>query len=366
MRLQTSITSLLFLTLALSCADPAQAAPPENAVGELLFAARKLDGMKRLSGSDYYSGGKQGSTGLVLIERSVAEDHVRTEFVQFRKSGGWEGERFSLNFGGSIRSLEIARGEGQGDPKPEDVVKGTLEAGKLVFRTGKGEEGKREIELPADPILGMPAAIFVIAPYYDLLPEGGLAFAALMGQDAAPGFKLARGEAKGETQSVVLSGMGLTLTIWVSTAEATRGQVQSLVIDGDTKVRLSEAEGAKAMAELQAKGKAKPGDTETESGGSGFASPKAAVEAFVAACQKGDMKAVGACFSPAAPKEFQTLRDGTCPPKEFKKLCVMFEACIIGEASESEGAAKVEVDLGDRKESLTIVREKGRWLILDF
>ena len=223
-------TSLLLTSLLLvAAASASSAAPPENPVGELLFKARELDGMKRLSASSFFEGGGKGDTALVLVELRVEKDHLRSEFVQFSKSGGWEGERFGLNFGGSLRELQIATGKGQVDPKPEDVTKGVVAEGTLVLTAGGADAQPKRIPLPDGPILSMPSAIFVVAPYYELLPEGGLSFAALLGKDLAPGFKLSRGKAEGAEHSVLLVGMGLELTIWISTAEATRGQVERLV-----------------------------------------------------------------------------------------------------------------------------------------
>ncbi|MBL4850155.1 MAG: hypothetical protein JKY65_31900 [Planctomycetes bacterium] len=196
-----------------------------------------------------------------------------------------------------------------------------------------------------------------------MIPDEGISFAVLVGgKRAIKGFTLKRGERKDGLQQVLCqTAKGGGVEIWVSTADATKGQVVKFVVGGRAKNRLSKAAGKALLGSLASKTKRNTGP--------GFPTPKAAVVGLIAACKASDLKRVGACFSTQAPGEFQGLIDGTCDPDKFKKLCKLFSAGRIGAAvvdPDRPNRAKVGVALGVRQESLTVIREGDTWRVLDF
>jgi hypothetical protein len=355
MRSRTWLLPCLALAVATTTAN---AAPPDNPVGEILAKAQALDGMKRIPRVTYFEGGK-GSTVVAYCEFGVRKDRLKTEFVEYKKRGGWQGERCTLELNGYVRKLALASAKTAGEPKREDVTEGVVKDGKLVFTPSGGE--KKSIDLPKGSVVNVSLALFVLPAYYDLLPEE-LHFSVVMGASVRQGFKLTKGALKDGAQEVILMGPGgLKLQVFVSTAPATKGKILKLMVGGETKKPLDEATAQKLIKEANSKG-SPPVKAGTDT-------PRAIVAKLIAACEASDLKAVGACFSPKAPGEFKTLIDGTCPPDEFKKLCKMFSSATITGVTADPGDKRAVVNVtftSGRKEKLTVVEEAGGWRVLDF
>lgn len=356
--------STLPLFLALLAAPAVlRAAPAENAVGEILFKAREADGMKRLSRGVFFDGGK-GSTLVMFFELSVRKDHVRTEMVEYKRSGSWKGERCKLNFGGSLRSLELARGKGMNEPKPADVLAGTVKEGTIEFKTGDGQ-AKPELTLKLEgAVVPLGVAMLVLPAYQEFLPAEPLALSVLLDAQTIP-MRIMKGKAGEGTQEVKLQGpSGIAFVVQVSTAAETKGKVLSLVVNGETKKQLTRAQADELMKSIKQAGATK--DEGASKGAKGYDTPQAAVEALIAACKAKDLAAAGACFSPLASKEFQSLRDGSCPPKMFAQLCDMFSGASIESTKVKGESAAVAVNLSKGRETLNMIKGPGGWLILDF
>jgi len=336
---------------------------PANEVGQIFAKAKAADGFARLPRQVFFEGESEGD--LLMFEFGRSDDSLRVELFEVRLAQRtWKSQRCTLGHDGQLRSLIWVQGAGLPPrPKPGDVAVGKPRAGKLVFETAEGKSlPGRELKL-ADEVIPMAVALFVLPAYAELLPAE-LSLTVLTEGKALP-MKLRLGKVGKDRREVVLTGPGqLELKVAVSTEPSTLGDVLHLEVGGEekrpfdkelAKQRIEAAGRASAVGE----GEAKPGF---------HATPRAAVEALIKACRAKDLKAAGACFSPDAPKEFQSLRDGTCPPKMFAQLCDMFaEATIDGETMGKDGkSCAVAVTLSTRKETLNVVKGPGGWLILDF
>lgn len=356
--------------LCLALVSPALAAPA-NQVGEILAKAKAADGFARLPREAFFEGGR-GKDHLVFFELRRSGEVFKLEFVEFHgKKQTWKGERCTFGFDGQIRSMTLAKGKSlPPQPKPADTIEGAPKDGKLVFKTGAGEEKPElSVELEGN-LVPMPVALFVLPAYAELLPDE-LSLTVLTEGETLP-MTLRKGSVGKDRQELVLKAQGVMLEIKVavSTDPSEKGKLVHLEVAGQEK-KLIPAQEAKQrlMTAMRGGGAGKGEQPKAEAkGGSGHASPKAAVEALIKACQAKDLKAAGACFSPAAPKEFQSLRDGSCPPKMFAQLCDMFaKATIDGETMGKDGkSCAVAVTLSTRKETLNMVKGPSGWLILDF
>lgn len=334
-------------------ATPALAAPPANGVGEVLFKAREADGMKRVSGTSYFEGGKGAK--LVFMEFRAGKASFTTEFLRLKNDNVYEADRMTMGFGGLISKASYATGTGMNEPKPEDITKGVVEGEKITFTRDGKPAGEAELK---GAVVNMATAFLVLPAYYEFLPAE-LSFSLIMQKHVIPGFKLIKGEEKDGKIVVKLKGPeGMNAELTVSTAAATKGQVLLVSVDGDDCKRITDKQAHALMKAAKA-----------PKGAASFANPKAAVESLIAAAKSGDMKAVGACFSANAAGEFKTLIDGTCPPDKFKQFCQMFSGASVKGVEQSvkePNKARVEVSLGSRGETLTVVKEAAGWRVLDF
>ena len=246
--------SSLPLLLALLASPVAlQAAPPENAVGEILFKAREADGLKRVPREVFYEGGK-GSTLVMFFELSVRKDHLQTEMVEYKRSGSWKGERCRIGFGGSLRKLELARGKGMSEPKPADIIAGEIKAGQVEFKSGEGK-AHPELTLKLEgSVVPLGLALLVLPAYHELLPTEPLVLRVLMDARTIP-MRLMKGKSREGAQELQLQGPGgILFVVQVSTAAANKGEVLSLVVNGETKKRLSRAEADELMQSVKQAG----------------------------------------------------------------------------------------------------------------
>ena len=350
--------------LCLAFAAPALSAP-SNEVGEVLAKAKEADDFARLPREAFFEGGR-GKDHLVFFEQRLSGDALRLEFVEFHgQRRAWKGERCTFGLDGAIRSLSLAKGKSlPPQPQPADTLEGKPRGGELVFKTGGGEERPElSVELKGN-LVPMPVALFVLPAYAELLPEA-LSLRVYTDGETIP-MTLRKGAAAEGHQELVLKAEGVMLEIKVrvSTDPAQRGKLVRLEVAGEEKKLIPPGE-AKARLNALMRGGAPSGGAGAQGA---HATPRAAVEALIKACQAKDLPAAGACFSPKAPKEFQRLRDGTCPPKMFAQLCEMFaSATIEGETlGQDGGTCAVAVTTSKRKETLNLVKGPGGWLILDF
>ncbi len=342
------LISLAILSLAL----PALAAPP--ALGEILFKARELDGLKRVKKRIYFEGGKQ-STLLVSHALTVHRGHIEVLSTEWKRSGRYERDGATINFGGSVRAITFA--------VRRDVDTGTVKGDQITF-----DKSGKQLTLPKGSVLvPLPLALFVLPSYYDLLPKTGLSFSTVVNKRLLNA-RLVVKEKRGELQLVEFQGpTGLKIGLYVSTAAKTLGQIKKLEVGGETVKSMPGTRASKLLKELSARLRAKA-KTLTKPKASKATTPRAAVENLIKACAASDLNAVSACFSPKAPGEFQSLVKKTCPPKQFKQLCEMFKGAKITGVEEGKGTstARVMVDLTKRKETLSMVKEGEEWRVLDF
>ncbi|MGE0712775.1 MAG: hypothetical protein AB7N76_11330 [Planctomycetota bacterium] len=348
--------------LVASLLAPAAAtfAAPENAVGELLSKARAADALKRVPPKSFFAPSKRDRL-LIYFELKVRGDDLRTEMVEYSRDGRWKGERSALDFRGALKSITRATGRDQREPAPEDLLRGEPKDGKLEFTTGAGQPQPELTQKLEGPTISMGVALFVLPALYDLLPTDPLPLIVVVDARAMP-IRLVRGKAEAGVQQVLLQGpKGLELAVHVSTAEGTKGRVLQIVVDGQVTKALGEAEAEKLLKEFDqaAGGGAAP---------KGYPTPRAAVEALIAACAAKDLQAAGACFAAEAPKEFQSLRDGTCPPQSFAGFCQMFAGASVDSIEMGkDGKATVAIRLPQcKRETVKVLKGAEGWLILDF
>ena len=289
----------------------------------------------------------------------VSEKGIELDFLEHFKSGGSERTTYTMDSSARLLQIDVTKTSAESHPKPSSSLQLKVEGDELVGGGGGGGEPKERAKLPENAA-AMPLMMFVLPALYEHLPES-IKLTPVFGRRVLqPDFTLLRGAAQGEELPIELrtpKGERITSVV-VSLAKATSGTILRIVAgDGETIRPLPAKEAKRQIAALRAKNTPGPAS---------FATPRAAVEAFVAACAAGDLKAVGACFSAKAPGEFKSLRDGSVPPGDFKQLCDLFKGAVIGEAKTTGETAKVPVALTKRKESLTLVKESSGWKILDF
>ena len=118
MRFAPALAAILLLS------SPALAAPPENELGEILFKARELDGLKRVAGTQHYDSSDE-KTYLSTMETKVEKARIDLLFTDYHKASPADQMGAVVNFGGSLHSLSFARG-------PE-IAKGVVKGGKIVL-----------------------------------------------------------------------------------------------------------------------------------------------------------------------------------------------------------------------------------------
>jgi hypothetical protein len=349
--------SALSLALALTLIGPlcpSARGDGERPLGNLLRDARAAGTLEKLAGTSYYEGGK-GRTALVEHTLVVDETGLTSVFVEHFSSGGASRTSYRLNTVGLFESLEIEKASPEGYPSYETSARGKREHQELVI-----EKPAKRTPLP-DDATPMPVMMFLLPQLLAHLPET-LELTPLYAKKLLPsGFTIQRHAAEGDEVPVEIltPDRSSVMKVYVSAAEKTFGQLLRIEARRE-KIRPLSAKEAKAqLAALRSKTKATKASP-------GFESPRAAVEALIAACAKGDLAAAGACFSAQAPGEFQSLRDGTVPAKSFKQLCQLFEGATLGKIETKGDRAEVAVALASRAERLTVIREGGRWRILDF
>ncbi|MBL4847855.1 MAG: hypothetical protein JKY65_20255 [Planctomycetes bacterium] len=354
--MRAQLSSLVICAASLLVCGPAQA-DGEGPLGAVLQDARASGALERAGGTAYYEGGARGRTLVVQHTLRVSKQGIESVFLEHFKSGDSLRTSYRMDFSGRLLQVVAAKTTAKSHPKPISVKKFKVKDGELVL------EGKdKGVALPENAA-AMPLMMFVLPALFEHLPESIELTPVFGNKVLGANFTLRRGTAKNEEIAVQLMAPdgGLITKVVVSVSKATRGKILRIVAgDGEKILPLSAKEAQRQLAELRSKKGAEGASS------AGFATPRAAVESFVAACAAGDLKAVGACFSAKAPGEFKTLRDGSVPPGDFKQLCDLFEGAVIGEAKIRGERAKVPVALKSRKESLSLVKEAQGWRILDF
>jgi hypothetical protein len=320
------------------CTSPALAAPPENELGQILFKARELDGLKRVS--EVHFEGSDARTYLSSFELKTSKGKIDMLFTEYHRKSPADQMGVVINFGGSLSSVSAAEGE--------TILNGVVSKGSLVF----DDDAKTVVPLPKESLVPFPLAIVLLPSYYDVLPKE-FRFSTLVGARVMPGFRLLVKDAREGLQLVELQGPGgIKIGVYVSTKDK---QIRHLEMGGELVKRITPAAAKKLLAAQTSGGAAM-----------GAKTPQVAVENLIAALAAGDLDAVSSCFSPNAPGEFQSLVKKTCPPENFKKLCAMFKGAKITGTKVEGDKAVVSVKLTKRDERLTVVNEGGVWRVLDF
>jgi hypothetical protein len=250
MHFKTAAIAAALLALA---STTLSAAPPENAVGEVLakgFAADKLKRVPRMTFLQDKSG------DLIMFEVGGSEGTLSTEFVALNK-GGWEGERLKLNLkSGALIKFEMASGAGTADPSPDRILRGELKDGKLHLSMG---DKKLAVAAPKTPLLNLGTAMLLLPPYYEFLPKE-LPFSIFVDKErAVDGFKIVKGAQSGDQQEVQIQSPGGSpiVTVFVSTAAASKGKLLKVMAGGSEVKLLTPEQGRKLMAEREAKAREK-------------------------------------------------------------------------------------------------------------
>lgn len=351
----TRLTLTLAAALALTCASAR--ADGERPLGNLLRDARAAETLQKAAGTSYYEGGR-GRAAVVEHTLVVDDKGLTSTFVEHLRSGGATRTRYRLSTTGLLESVQIESASPADYPTYTETRAGKREGQELLVQI-KGREGKeRRVQLPENAV-PMPVVMFVLPRLLIHLPEG-LELTPLDGTDTLPvGFTLRRHPARAGHQiplEILAPDKSSVLKIFVGAAPDTIGQILRIEAREEG-IRPLSAKDAKAqLRALRSK----------EGPGAGFKSPAAAVEGLIAACAKGDQAAVGACFSAQAPGEFQALRQGKVPAKDFQQLCQLFAGAKVGEVSLKGDRARVAVQLSSRAETLTLIKERGSWRVLDF
>lgn len=346
-----ALTLASLLLLLVGAGSPSARADGERPLGNLLRDARAAGTLEKLAGTTYYEGGKKGRAVVVEHTLEVDEKGLSSVFVEHLSSGGAIRTRYRLDPTGLLESVRIEKAESF--PDYEVTASAKREGQELVI-----EKPAKRVALPEDAA-PMPVMMFLLPQLLIHLPES-LELTPLYGKKVLPsGFSIRRGEAQGDEVPVEILAPDKSqiMTVYVSAAEKTLGRLLRIEARREKIRPLSAKE---AEAQLKAL-RSKP-----ENSSPGFETPKAAVEALLAACAKGDLKAAGACFSAQAPREFQSLRDGSADPKSFQQLCQLMAGAKIGEVRSKGDRAEVALALKSRAERLALIKEGGRWRILDF
>tara|TARA_R110002072_G_scaffold150080_1_gene298235 strand:+ start:416 stop:1474 length:1059 start_codon:yes stop_codon:yes gene_type:complete len=348
---RSALLAPALILVGLLCSDAR--ADGERPLGNLLRDARAAKTLQKLAGTSYYEGGR-GRTSVVEHTLEVDERGLTSVFVEHLKTGGAIRTRYRLNLTGLLESISTETATPEGYPSYTPTSASKREGQELVTETPA-----QRAPLPEDAT-PMPVMMFVLPRLLIHLPET-LELTPVHGKRALPsGFQLRRHEAKGDEVPIEVLAADKTsiMKIFVSGAEQSLGQLLRLEARKETIRPLSAAEAKRHLEALRTQSKAQPSP--------GFESPQAAVEGLIAACAAGDLGAAGACFSAKAPREFQSLRDGSASPKSFQQLCQLFAGATTGEVKTQGERAEVAVKLASRAELLTVVKEQGRWRILDF
>jgi hypothetical protein len=99
-----------------------------------------------------------------------------------------------------------------------------------------------------------------------------------------------------------------------------------------------------------------------------FASPKAAVETFIAAGTARDLDRLSQCFADMAEAEFDGFRNKTASPEDVEDLAKFLAgATVTGETiNEGENTAVVTVKTGTRDEQIRLTKTPAGWKIVAF
>lgn len=99
---------------------------------------------------------------------------------------------------------------------------------------------------------------------------------------------------------------------------------------------------------------------------SGFATPKAAVQTFIAAALVKDADTLSKCFATNCEAEFKPLQSKTAPQKDLDDLSAMFQNAVIQKDESSGNKASVSVKLQSRDEEIELVKLGDEWKIVGF
>lgn len=97
-----------------------------------------------------------------------------------------------------------------------------------------------------------------------------------------------------------------------------------------------------------------------------FASPKSAIDTFVAAAQAQDQGVLSQCFDPENPGEYQTLIDKTASESQLTRLAVQFEEAKVGVIRTDGDLATVKIAGKNSSGEIHLKKTAAGWKVLDF